>query len=932
MPLQKNVRMVEEEEGVEMVDAPWEDMAAGGGGAGRAAEGGDEDDRDNSADDDDEDADDFRAQASRKKAKVEGGGGGGGGGDGDGEGDVEEDDGDAAKKARRARRMSGSSAGRRRRSSFAREETEAERAARGVPIDDVIGHLERRTQSAQLYVDFLVYIPFLILFIFFSHREITANYYVVRAVQDQLMGNELPTEEIDKRFGDLANAHDWGRWATYVMVPNIWACKFSDKQYERIDAQGKNLLIGALRVRTLRVAPDSCSVSSRFFPNRPDMACYAGWSNGAEETVDRWNFPSPVLYPNHTLVQSDMDELEYRVDWPLGSGGSGGSSGSSGGSPAMLAGISIRAANGTLLPASAYDLYFTDAGSSGSSSSTFAPYTGGGDERFTSLVAVLKNPPPGSRLSGYTFEAVSDPPTNLHNPEAWEVHTTSYPMPAAAAGVAAAVAAASWSLQDEELDFPVGEWTGAGGQETGGSTERSLRGGVSGTTTALRVSVRRVVHESLRDSPEKPFLYRNRRCAHGGLVGWIYGDVDLYHCGGYSVDIPFSASCRTAEDLTKALQSNNYPFYDVYATRLMVTEMFIYTPNTNSFTSVKLFNEVAATGGWVNKWQIRTFMVYDGEELRMVLDVLFLVFMVYFYVRFVTDWISYYRGHNPGNYETKGKILGYILQFWTILEFANLVCFFFVFVVEFLWIAESNKKSVRFPYPDEYPVDLDWLLNIYMLKVNANAVNMIITFLKFLKYVRLNARLNVLSATIACKAWDLLGCLLIFVYFVFAYSLTANALFGATLHDYRTIAESYSTLMRMLLGDFDFESLRQESIYLAAVFFWSFIVIALFLLLNFVVAILSEGFAEVSGDISQVPVDEQFQKLWTAVKKMLHPRRLLQGAQMTLRGNSRHSLLLRATERMHEYRSVMHELSGQEAAVSRPSARPAPSPPATTSP
>lgn len=45
----------------------------------------------------------------------------------------------------------------------------------------------------------------------------------------------------------------------------------------------------------------------------------------------------------------------------------------------------------------------------------------------------------------------------------------------------------------------------------------------------------------------------------------------------------------------------------------------------------------------------------------------------------------------------------------------------------------------------------------------------------------------------------------------------------------------------MLIGDFDYDSMWMENRWLTPLFFWSFVVLALFLLLNFIIGILADG-------------------------------------------------------------------------------------------
>jgi len=64
--------------------------------------------------------------------------------------------------------------------------------------------------------------------------------------------------------------------------------------------------------------------------------------------------------------------------------------------------------------------------------------------------------------------------------------------------------------------------------------------------------------------------------------------------------------------------------------------------------------------------------------------------------------------------------------------------------------------------------------------------------------------------------------------------------------------------MRMLLGDFDYPSLRRENRVLAGLFFWSFSVLCLFLLLNFIIAIIVEAYMKVVTAVAMMEADQEF--------------------------------------------------------------------------
>jgi hypothetical protein len=101
-----------------------------------------------------------------------------------------------------------------------------------------------------------------------------------------------------------------------------------------------------------------------------------------------------------------------------------------------------------------------------------------------------------------------------------------------------------------------------------------------------------------------------------------------------------------------------------------------------------------------------------------------------------------------------------------------------------------------------------------------------------------------LTRALARAQQDLIGLLVLFVTVLLAYSITANALFGSGLEEYRNLEVSFSSLMRMLLGDVDYYELRAENYVLAGIFFWSYMLVAVFLLLNFIIAVIGNSFDE----------------------------------------------------------------------------------------
>ena len=64
----------------------------------------------------------------------------------------------------------------------------------------------------------------------------------------------------------------------------------------------------------------------------------------------------------------------------------------------------------------------------------------------------------------------------------------------------------------------------------------------------------------------------------------------------------------------------------------------------------------------------------------------------------------------------------------------------------------------------------------------------------------------------------------------------------------------------MLMGEFDYEAMKRENRVLAGMFFWGFIILGLFILLNFLIGVISESFGNVSGRTVPEPLDRLLDK------------------------------------------------------------------------
>lgn len=347
-------------------------------------------------------------------------------------------------------------------------------------------------------------------------------------------------------------------------------------------------------------------------------------------------------------------------------------------------------------------------------------------------------------------------------------------------------------------------------------------------------------------------------------VGLPYeGQVASYVDGGYAVDFNFSEPLSVQLDKLQAMEKLG--FVDEVATRLVDVSFYAYNPSIDFFIGFLMVLEVPYGGTWLPLSRAFGFEVFTSRHNgQLGFQVFFFFFVLGFIALFIWQFVSDFR---------KGRTTSFILDAWNVIEFVNLLIFIVMYGFLYSWIGQSQKlKLNELLAESSYSSILEKTNDLYQQMVWFNAVNTVLTFMKLLKYVRLNDRLNILTRTLSVAQQSLLGVLVLFVYVVFGFALTANGLYGVALFNFRNINVSYVALLRALIGDVEYGAMTLENIVVTIFFFWAFMILGQFILLNFLVAVISDGFHEVSMTKSSIPLDQSIVKAFKDAKYEFLPR------------------------------------------------------------
>ena len=130
-------------------------------------------------------------------------------------------------------------------------------------------------------------------------------------------------------------------------------------------------------------------------------------------------------------------------------------------------------------------------------------------------------------------------------------------------------------------------------------------------------------------------------------------------------------------------------------------------------------------------------------------------------------------------------------------------------------------------------------LPFFSLLCRHQGVNAIVTWLKLLKYLNAFPHLALMTITFGNAIAPTISFMVMFFIFFIGYAQSSYLVFGAALEGYSTIPNSFLSLFRALLGDFDVEELSKVDRLVGVFLFIVFILIGMLFLLNVFIAILS---------------------------------------------------------------------------------------------
>ncbi|XP_065660228.1 polycystin-1-like protein 2 isoform X3 [Hydra vulgaris] len=319
------------------------------------------------------------------------------------------------------------------------------------------------------------------------------------------------------------------------------------------------------------------------------------------------------------------------------------------------------------------------------------------------------------------------------------------------------------------------------------------------------------------------------------LDGYPYAaDLNTYYGGGYVIE--FFPKWKNLYTLDKAKKLR----WIDRQTRAIIIEFALFNPATNYFSMVTMVLEFLASGGVLPDFSVHTFKLYSstkGTGFAMLgSQILFIIMMLLFSIR---ECRFLYRSG-----------WRYFLEFWNLVEIALILLS--IVAVGFFFYKNHLAKVLLQRMPAKKPQSfINFQFASYWDLTYLYIVSVIVFFvtLKFIKLLRFNRRVSMLSSTLKA-AWYPLSMFGIILFIVLCSVISsASIVFGTLLEGYQNYFKTIASIISLLLGKFSYSQFENANSVLGPVFFFGFNVMVNWIIMNMFLSILNDVFAVVCTNL-----------------------------------------------------------------------------------
>ncbi|XP_073814725.1 polycystic kidney disease 2 isoform X5 [Musca autumnalis] len=256
----------------------------------------------------------------------------------------------------------------------------------------------------------------------------------------------------------------------------------------------------------------------------------------------------------------------------------------------------------------------------------------------------------------------------------------------------------------------------------------------------------------------------------------------------------------------------------------------------------KILAELTPVGGIITSHQFQAIKIHsiwsDTDYGVHIAAVIFYVMTVFYTCEEIGELITI-------------KAARYFKSIWNILDISVLLMSYLSLVYNMFhhkYLNDILQKSRENP---NYFWSIDKICFWNLLYIDMMGICVFLVWIKIFKYISINKTMLQFSTTLKRCAKDLCGFAVMFFIVFLAYAQLGLLIFGTSHPDFRGFGIAIITLMRMFLGDFEYELIEEANHILGPIYFLSYVLFVFFILLNMFLAIINDTYGAVKDEVNQ---------------------------------------------------------------------------------
>eukprot|EP00937_MAST-01D_sp_MAST-1D-sp2_P003490 g3490.t1 len=290
----------------------------------------------------------------------------------------------------------------------------------------------------------------------------------------------------------------------------------------------------------------------------------------------------------------------------------------------------------------------------------------------------------------------------------------------------------------------------------------------------------------------------------------------------------------------RVLRDLNESRYVDTRSRAVFVDVTYYNADVNRVGTVRLVMELTKASG------VRTDMVVDVTRLW---DFVGDTDKSWFGMMCVAALFYLYFGKMALRRARRVGWRKFLKSGWALFEIINLVVFFSFFFLRFVAFAahdfpthSGGARSIDVAsarYFEARPA-----VHCRLMAEKLAGINVFLNWFKLISVLSYLPAFNLMTETLAQATRNVAGFFFIFIILFVTFAHAHTLIFHGKLEPYRDLGQSMFTLMRSLLGDFDFVQQASADYLMGPALFCVYLLVTFFVILNIVIAIISDAYTE----------------------------------------------------------------------------------------